>query len=278
MMKKIDSEAFQLLEQDSKIGVLATLDESGYPHLTFLSSIQALDETHLAFGQFCSGLSKRFILERPEVGFLALDAQKRYLCGHAAYTHSETSGEIFDLYNAKPLFRYNSYMGFSQVHFFDLLDVTRLSALPMGAVVFGALCSRVKALFCSISRNGALPQAGIRLISELDSLKFLCYPTRRGRLRILPVIQATAAGSDRIVFAGVPFGDERSAVPDGCKASILCVNLKMESVLVKGAFHPGRLDVERVYNSMPPKMEYVYPRPDALEAITAFEPECAPSR
>ena len=44
----------------------------------------------------------------------------------------------------------------------------------------------------------------------------------------------------------------------------------MESVLVKGRFSKGILEIERVYNSMPPKMEYVYPREETIAPIRSF--------
>jgi hypothetical protein len=44
----------------------------------------------------------------------------------------------------------------------------------------------------------------------------------------------------------------------------------MESVLVKGRYTKGVLDIERVYNSMPPKMEYVYPRSETIEPVRSF--------
>ena len=58
---RIDENAIEMMDCDSKVGVLATQDESGYPHLSFISSIQALNESVLTFGQFSAGLSKRFI-------------------------------------------------------------------------------------------------------------------------------------------------------------------------------------------------------------------------
>jgi hypothetical protein len=267
---RIDESSAQMMACDSKVGVLATEDESGYPHLSFISSIQALGEQALTFGQFSSGLSKRFIMDKPRVGFLVLSADKRYLCGNASYTHSANTGKEFDLYNNKPLFRYNSYMGFYRIFYLNLNRISALSPLPMGAIVFGAILSRVKALFVGKSEKNALPLIGRDLFSQLDSLKFLCYYGEDGEAVLLPVVQATSAGSDRIALCGLPFGKELSRIPDGAKVSILCLNLKMESVLVKGRYSKGILDIERVYNSMPPKMEYVYPRADAIEAVKTF--------
>ena len=267
---RIPDDAVQLMDCDSKVGVLATEDERGYPHLSFLSSIQALGKRALTFGQFSAGLSKRFILDRPRVGFLVLSADKRYLSGTAAYTHSANTGPEFDLYNNKPLFRYNSYMGFYRIFYLNLERIGAVRPLPMGAIVLGAILSRAKALFVKKSVKKALPPVGQALFAQLDSLKFLCYYDDNGEARLFPVVQATSAGSDRIALAGVPFGSELKKIPDGAKASILCLNLRMESVLVKGRYTNGVLEIERVYNSMPPKMEYVYPRSESIEPVRSF--------
>ncbi len=270
LRKVIDTDSQKMMSADSKIGVLATEDGEGYPHLTFISSLQAVGDKEIAFGQFSAGCSKRFITERPNAGFLVLDAAKRFLSGLATFTHTESTGELFDLYNQKPLFRYNSYFGFSKVYRMALVGITPLSALPMPAIICGAILSRIKAVFQKSSVHGALPHIGQKLFSELDSLKFISFFDPDGHLLIVPVVQATAAGTDRIVFTRFPYKDMLLAIPEGAKASVLCVNLSMESVLVKGIYRAGRLDIERVYNSMPPKMEYVYPRPAEIQAITEF--------
>ena len=267
---RISDAAIQMMDCDSKVGVLATEDESGYPHLSFLSSIQALGDSALTFGQFSAGLSKRFILDRPRVGFLVLGADKRFLSGNAVYTHSANTGTEFDLYNNKPLFRYNSYMGFYRIFYLNLEHISAIQPLPMGAIILGALLSRAKALFVQKSAKKALPHVGQTLFAQLDSLKFLCYYDEKGEAKLFPVVQATSAGADRIALASIPFGKELFSIPEGTKASILCLNLQMESVLVKGIYRRGLLEIERVYNSMPPKMEYVYPRNESIEPVRSF--------
>ena len=267
---RINDSAIRMMDCDSKIGVLATEDENGYPHLSFISSIQALGDQALTFGQFSAGLSKRFIMDRPRVGFLALSADKRYLTGNATYTHSANTGKEFDLYNNKPLFRYNSYMGFYRIFYLNLDRISAIKPLPMVSIIIGAILSRVKALFVAKSEKKALPVVGQQLFSQLDSLKFLCYFDEAGSAVLLPVVQATSAGSDRVAFSGMPYGSKLAQIPDGAKAAILCLNLNMESVLVKGRYHKGILEIEQVYNSMPPKMEYIYPRSDTIAPIRTF--------
>ena len=267
---RINDSAIRLMDCDSKIGVLATEDENGYPHLSFISSIQALGDQALTFGQFSAGLSKRFIMDRPRVGFLALSADKRYLTGNATYTHSANTGKEFDLYNNKPLFRYNSYMGFYRIFYLNLDRISAIKPLPMISIAIGAILSRVKALFVKKCDKKALPIVGQQLFAQLDSLKFLCYFDESGSAVLLPVVQATNAGSDRVAFCSMPYHAALKRIPDGAKAAILCLNLNMESVLVKGRYHKGILEIEQVYNSMPPKMEYIYPRNETIAPVRTF--------
>ena len=118
MNKSINKEDTVIMSADSKIGLLATIDETGSPHITFLSSLQPLGSDRLTLGQFCEGLSKKFWLERKEVGFLIFSPDMDIWRGRAYYDHSEKSGPEYEIYNKKPMFRYNSYFGFGIIHYF----------------------------------------------------------------------------------------------------------------------------------------------------------------
>jgi hypothetical protein len=276
-MNKISDAQQKMLESDSKIGLLVTGDDDGYPHITFISSLQSLGDKQMTFGKFCEGLSKKNIADRPGIGFLALNGDMDFLRGSARYTHTANTGEVFDRYNAKPMFRYNTYFGFNTIYFMDLEDITPLEKLNMGKIVMGAILTRIAAPMHAKSKDKALSFVGKGLFAKLDGLKFIAYSDEHGKLKIIPIIQAGPAGTDRIAFSLLPFGKELRQMPKGCKAAILAVNLKMESVLVKGIFQgisgfpgTGILDIEKVYNSMPPKNEYIYPRKEKLEAVTEF--------
>ncbi len=271
MNKKFNEQTIQLLKNDSKIGILMTSDAEHFPHLTLISSIQALGDSKLTWGQHCVGLSKKFIIDRPDCAFMALNADYQYVSGRARFDHIEKTGEVFDEYNNKPLYRYNSYFGFHTIFFMNLLEVTDIKNLQVPKIAVGALMSRVKALFVSQSGKKALNLCAKGLFSQLDGLKFLGYFTEDGKPEIIPVIQAGPAGTDRIAFCGFPFGSEVEKIPEKSKVAVFAVNLKLQSVLIKGTYtKKGVVDIERVYNSMPPKMEYIYPRPEKPEPVTEF--------
>jgi len=270
------NEDFQKMTADGKIGLVATIDDEGEPHISFLSSIQPIDATTLTVGQFCEGLSKRFFKERTKIGFLFFTAQMEIWHGRADYFQTKTIGPEFDMYNNKPLFRYNTYFGIGQVHYFKLKDISEKTQLSMGDIVKGALLTKVIAPFHAKNRQSILNIHAKRMFSQIDGLKFIAAIDADGYPVITPIIQAANAGSDRIVFSGTPFHAEIRQIPDGLKAAVLFVNLKMESVLTKGVYHGirgivpfGSLEIERVYNSMPPFAGYIYP-PKPIQKVEVF--------
>ena len=274
MNKTIDPAAQALLALDSKVALLGTIDDEGCPHLTFLSSLQSLGEDKITFGQFCVGLSKEFLLQRPACAFLALSADMRWLRGRACFTHTAKTGPEFDMYNNKPLFRYNAYFGVNTVWYLDLLGITGLQKLPLLKVGSGALLSRAIAPFAAQNEKNALTSFGRALFAGIGFPKFLCTAGEDG-LTIVPVVQATHAGADRIVFVGRPYGKDLRGLAPGARVCVMALNLDMQSVLVKGAY-AGKVagahvvDIERVYNSMPPASGYIFPKAAKPEAITEF--------
>ncbi len=278
MNATIDQRDAQTMSADSKIGLLATIDEAGSPHISFLSSLQPLGLDALTVGQFCEGLSKQFMVERRQVGFLVFSPAMEIWRGRALYDRSVRSGPEFEMYNRKPMFRYNSYFGIGIVHYFKLIDVSDKENLSKGAIVGGALKTRVVVPFASLSDKGALNEISKKMFSEIDGLKFISYMDNEGYPCLVPVIQAANAGRDRVVFSLNPYHRELMKIPSGANVAVLFVNLKMESVLVKGVYSLsgnallpyGTVSIERVYNSMPPQPQYIYPQQREHQKVVKF--------
>ena len=97
-------------------------------------------------------------------------------------------------------------------------------------------------------------------------------------LLIIPVIQCQAADSSRIAFHPGAFGAELNALKPGMTVSVFCLTMQMEDVLVRGTFNGytryrgvklGTLDIDWVYNSMPPNHGQIYP-PVPLQRVVNF--------
>lgn len=272
-------EDIRLMSAPMKVGILGTVDEGGLPHLTMISTLQPGSSEQVVWGQFTEGRSKRYIRTHPKAGFLVMTLDKQLWRGKARFTHTASEGPEFEMYNNVPMFRYNAYFGIHTVFYMDLVEHTGRQALPMGQVVSAALRTRLARAFRQ--GNGTRPALNEwtrALFNKLDNLKFLGYVGADGYPVILPVVQAQAAGSEHILFSLGAFGEEISAIPKGATVAVFGMTLNMEDVLVRGVYQGvrrvggftcGQVQVDWVYNSMPPVPGQVYP-PVELQAVERF--------
>jgi len=261
-----DMKAF---EREAKIGLLATVSPEGLPHISLITSIQAKDPRHLMFGQFTEGLSKKHVKTNPRTGFVVMSPQKEVWRGKARWTHEEKSGKDYELYNQKPMFRYNAYLGIHTVHYLDLVDFSGKGRLQTAGLVAGTLLSFFSRLFTKREQEKRILKHWAEThISRPGTLKFLAYVGADGYPVIVPAIPCCAAGSRRLVFAPTVHRRELAALSEGETVALFALSLEMESVLVRGRFagyrrhggpRTGVIDIDWVYNSMPPKQGAIYP-------------------
>ncbi len=254
---------------EMKIGLLATMDSEGLPHITLLSSLMACSPTQLCFGQFVEGLSKKYILDRPETGFLIMDLGKNLWRGTARYARSAKDGPQYDHYNNVPMFRYNAYLGVHTVHYFDLVEHTGKIPLPMGKIVFAALKTMVARTLAGKDKRAPILNAWTRaFVNKIGNLKFLSYIAEDGYPRIIPAIQAQSFDARRVLFPASVYTDELKAIPEGAPLAVFCMALSMEDVLLRGVYRgirntggiaAGVVDINWTYNSMPPVPGQIYP-------------------
>jgi hypothetical protein len=249
-----------------KIGLVATIDDQNDPHITILSTLMAKGDRQMMLGEFVDGLSKAHVRKKPKSGFLIMNLEKEFWTGTMRWTHCLTEGEDYVQYNMQPKYRYNTYFGIHTVHYFDLVKLEDKRLLDMRAIVFRA----VEVLLLSPFYKGGNPDRVLKpwahaLLKKIDTLTFLSFVDSEGYPVIIPVIQAQAVNNHRIVFTIKPYADSLVGVPSGTRVAFFGLNLEMENVLVKGPFSGfrrgiGYVDIDRVYNSMPPKQGYIYPK------------------
>jgi hypothetical protein len=266
-------------EPTVKVGMLATINAQGLPHLSLLSSLQASSPTQVIWGQFTEGLSKKHVRENPKTAFLIMTLDKELWRGKANFSHTAQHGPEYEMYNNVPMFRYNAYFGIHTVYYMDLVSHTGRQVLPMSRVVVAALQTVVaRTLSRERGRKQALNLWTRQLMNKLDNLKYLSYIGADGYPVIVPVIQAQAADGAHVIFSLAAYKDELGAIPEGASVAIFGMSLSMEDVLLRGDFlgvrrvggvRCGRVRVNWVYNSMPPKPGQIYP-PVGVEPVTVF--------
>jgi len=264
---------------DSKVGLVATVDEGGLPHVSLITTLAAKDPTHLTFGQFCDGRSKSNVERDPRVGFLVLTLERDLWRGRARWTRSAGEGEDYETYNQRPMFRYNSYFGIHTVHYLDLIEVSAKQRLPLPLMIAGyGIAAAGKLLKRRRDPEPALKPWAQGLLDKLDTVKFISYVGDDGFPVIVPAVPAMAAGSRRLVFSPTVYRRELGSIRRGSSVALFAMNMQMESVLVRGEFggyqgagpaRLGTIEIDWVYNSMPPQQGQIYPRPP-LEPVRAF--------
>jgi len=266
-------------EPAMKIGLLATINPQGLPHLTMISSLKAGSPSTVTWGQFTEGSSKQNVLENPNTAFLIMTLDKQMWRGAARWTHTARGGPDYEWYNNIPMFRYNAYFGIHTVHYMDLLGHTGRQPLPMNAIVPSAIRTIIAARLSMQHPAPPVMNTWTRSIfNKLDNLKFLAYVNEDGFPWIVPVIQAQAADSQHIFLSTGVFGEELAAIPTGNPVAVFGLALTMEDVLVRGVYQGIRRQagvrcasvlVDWVYNPMPPAPGQVYP-PLELSTVTTF--------
>jgi hypothetical protein len=267
--KSFNESEIKSFSKSEKIGIVATINPDGLPHVTLITSIQAIAPEKMTLGEFCKGESKSHIQKNPKIGFLIMTLSKELSRGKAIWTHLKKEGPEYEMYNNQPMFRYNTYFGINTVHYLDLIETSVLEPLPMSKIVKGAL----QTIFAKGSRKSGVNEKILShfaetLFNKLDSLKFISYIGRDGFPVIFPVIQAQASDSRTISFAPSAYQDDIAKIPDGADVAVFCIALSMEDVLIRGKYHaPERsrgiklasVDINWVYNSMAPNHRQIYP-------------------
>jgi hypothetical protein len=270
----------ELFHDDAKVGLLATVSPEGLPHVSLITTLQARTSTQLTWGQFTEGRSKDHVRAEPRVGWLIMTPDRKLWRGRARWTGAETSGEEYEAYNRKPMFRYNSYFGIHTVHQMDLVSGGPREALPLAGIAAGtALVAAARRLVRGGDGARALRPWAQDLFSRVDTFKFLSWVDAEGYPTLVPLVPCAAAGGGRLVFAPTVYRRELASLDRGADVAVFCMNMDAESVLARGRFEgfgrrvgarTGTLGLDWVYNSMPPQPGQIYPAVP-LEPVRSFE-------
>jgi hypothetical protein len=271
-----DMKAFEPAE---KVGIIATVTEDALPHLSLITSVMAANPHQLTIGEFCKGKSKGYIQTAQKTGFAVLTMDKKLWRGKALWTHLKKEGAEYEIYNSQPMFRYNTYFGINTVHYFDLVKTSHGDSLPLFSIVKSAILTTLaKRAAANEVYERVLSLFGEKMFNRLDSIKFLSFIDDDGFPAIIPVIQCQAADSSRLAFNPGAFSDELEALKPGMTVAVFCMTMQMENVLVRGRFEGfnryrgirlGIMDIDWVYNSMPPNHGQIYP-PVPLKRVVNF--------
>ena len=269
--RELTPEDRRALSAESKVGIVATVDGAGAPHVTLITSLSAPAPRLLVFGEFCAGRSKAHLAAHPDAAWAVMTLDRRLYQGTARWKAVRRDGPELDQLNRQPMFRYNAYTGVYAVHYLDLRSVTGPDPLPVARLLAGTVAAQALRLAPAGRSSGDPPLRpwAVSLIDHPATLRFLAAVGEDGVPRLHPLVPAVTAGGRALRF--VVLGEAWPAhLTPGTEVALFALNLQMQSVLVRGRLGSlrrlgpvavGDLPVEWVYNSMPPLAGQVYPLP-----------------
>jgi hypothetical protein len=279
VFKSFDKDDLKEFEPEAKVGIIATVNPEGLPHVTLITALQARSETELIWGQFSEGSSKQHVKTNPKTGFLIMTMDRSLWRGKALWTREARQGEEYVMFNVKPMFRYNAYTGIHTVHYMDLVETYGREKLPLIKIVLSSVLTRIaRSAPATGNPERILNPWTESLFNRLDTVKFLSYVGNDGFPRVIPLVQCQAADSRRLAFSPLAFSRELKVLERGMHLAVFGLTLGMEDVLLRGIFTGygtfrgitlGCVDVDWVYNSMPPLHGQIYPHRE-IRPVTEF--------
>ncbi len=273
----LSSDAIAFTQPEIMAKFIATIDSKDYPHLTMITSNWAIDSGTVKWGEFTYGESKKNVISNPKQGFLFMNVKMpfQFLQVKGELDHISTNGEDAADFNRMQLFRYNTYMRIYKTYFNKVVKARELRNIRLTGIVAGILANIFGWKGKTNEIGNRISKLGQKLFRGLIFPKFLSYIDSDGYPIIIPVFQARAVEQKRIIIPFSQFSADLKTIPVQSKVSLFAMDFETMSQMIKGVYthvEKGRMviDVNYVYNSMPPQMGEIYPNRPKMQKVTQF--------
>jgi len=236
---------------------LATLDAEGVPNVVPITSLQAVDESIVIFGELMMWKTRRNLETNPRVCMAVMTPAARGWIIQGDFQEFQRTGPYVDLINSAEFYRYNAYTGIRNAGIIRARRVVREFAPSRGAILLAAARARWAARWRRVSVEGVAMPAPVReKFARLQAAKFLAYLGPDGYPEIAPALSLTPAGERALVFAGSADGLE-----PGAWVAAAVLTAEPLAYQVKGRFLGaerslggplGVIQVLEVYSASPP--------------------------
>lgn len=277
-------EAINFTQNIIMLKLISTIDDRGWPHITFIASNKAISKKQLVWGQFFEGTSKSNVHRNPKQGLLYMSAETplKILQIKANFSHTKTEGEDLDYFNNSDSMRFQTLMNVWRVFYNDVTSVSPIRKMALGHILKGILLSKIgKGGAKSNTSETRLDNFGVLIFKGAMNPKFISYiDPSDGYPIIIPCMQLTAADGTRLAFTTSLFKDDLNLIPINSKVAVFGMTMELLTQTVKGTFTGfkkfrgikfGIIEIEEVYNGCPPLPGIIYPKCQEVLEITNFE-------
>jgi hypothetical protein len=281
---EVSERAIEFTQPGMMLKLIGTIDERGWPHITFIAMNRIINREEIVWGAFTEGTSKKNVKKNPKQGILYMTADMpfKFLQVKADYDYTKTEGEELEFFNNSDLFRYFTYYRVHTAYYNRIIASTPIRDLPLFGIVKGIIKNIIGKGGAKTKLNEKrLNVIGYDLFTATIGIRAIGYVNPSdGYPIIIPCIQLQAADHNRLVFPPSILKKDLYNIPINSKVAVFGMNFDFASQVVKGTFTGfkkfrgvkfGVIDIEEIYNSSPLVVGKIYPEIETLPKVTKFE-------
>ncbi|MCK4687701.1 MAG: hypothetical protein KAT66_06205 [Candidatus Lokiarchaeota archaeon] len=276
-------EAIEFSQPEMMLKLVGTIDERGWPHITFIVSNQVVSKTQLVWAAFTEGMSKKNVLKNPKQGILYMTSEMpfKFLQLKVDFINISKEGEDLEHFNNAKLFRYLTYYRVHTAYYNNIIASTAVRNLPLFGIIKGILKNVIgKGGAKTKLKEKRLNVIGYKLFTTTIAVRAIVYiDPSDGYPIIIPCIQLQAADHNRLVFPPSILKEDLYQIPINSKVAVFGMNFDFANQVVKGTFTGfkrfrgikfGVIEIEEIYNSSPVVVGKIYPEIKTLPKVTDF--------
>ena len=281
---ELTEEQYEFMQTPLMVKMVGTIDDKGWPHITFIANNRACSKTQVVFGEFMYGKSKQYIQDRPKHAymFMGLSLPFTLLQIKADFSNTSKKGKEIDKFNVDEGMRYSTTMNVFRVFYSNIREVSPMKKISLLKVLGSGISNGItKGSLKTDSQEVKFNTYGKLIFNSVMNPKFLAYiDPKDGYPVILPCFQAFPPDNTQLAFRMNQFEDQLNQIPVGSKIAIYGLTMEFIAQEARGTYlgaekyrgyTMGRMNIEEIYNSGPPMPGRIYPTLDILPEITDFE-------
>ena len=280
--KEFNEMAMHVSGMERAAKFIATIDSKGRSRITLIVLNRAKTPNQVVWGQFSQGTSKKNVYKNPKVGVLYMTAEYPYVFvqAKADFDHAEIGGEDCEYFSRLSLLRYNTYVNAFCAYYANVKKVSPVQSISLLKIIQGIMTNL-------IGKNGAksknpvnkLPEFGFTLFNNLIAPKYISYiDSDDGYPVIVPCFHVRAPDRSKLVFPLTQLKELLLNIPEG-DVCVFGLDFDYQTMMVYGTFNGfqrfrgikyGIIEIDEVWNSMPPLTGMIYPTLQFREKVTDF--------
>jgi hypothetical protein len=266
--------------------LIATVDPRGWPHLTMISFNIAKTQQQVVWGQFTEGLSKKYVTQTKKQGMFFMTAKPpfKFIQAKVEFDYLLHSGEDCENFSRGKMLRYMTYTNVHTCFYNKVIGSTEIRNLPLSGIIKGFIAAKlglggVK----SKQAEEKLNDFGFEIHNQMTSAKAIAYiDTTDGFPIIIPCFQMRAPDKNKLAFPFAQFKEDLEKIPIGSHVATYCTvsdNLELMNLMINGRLTEvkkvkgikwGIIEIDEIYNSMPPLPGVIYPAIEVRPKVTQF--------